>query len=80
MTLYSRVMRPWKDLATPRRVDLRKTCAALHTRSIELADEEELNQLFGDCELGVIPPFGSQYGTSSPPGGNTSVVTSSTGA
>ena len=22
MTFYSRVMRPWKDLATPRRVDL----------------------------------------------------------
>jgi Ala-tRNA(Pro) deacylase len=49
-------------LQAPRQVDVDKTCEALHSRSVELADEEELPQLFGDCELGAIPPFGSQYG------------------
>ena len=28
----------------------------------ELATEKELKQFFSDCEIGAIPPFGSQYG------------------
>ncbi len=29
---------------------------------LELATEDELADLFPDCEVGVIPPFGSLYG------------------
>lgn len=34
----------------------------LHSSSVELATEEELTQVFPDCERGVAPPFGAQYG------------------
>jgi Ala-tRNA(Pro) deacylase len=34
----------------------------LHCSSVELATEEELTRVFPDCERGVAPPFGSQYG------------------
>ena len=30
--------------------------------TLELAHEDELGDLFPDCELGAIPPFGSLYG------------------
>lgn len=31
-------------------------------QAIRMATEEELKQLFPDCELGAMPPFGSLYG------------------
>jgi len=31
-------------------------------RSVELASEGELRELFEDCELGAIPPVGAAYG------------------
>ena len=31
-------------------------------RSLELASEPELEQLFADCELGAVPPVGAAYG------------------
>lgn len=31
-------------------------------RELELASEEEIGQLFKDCEIGAIPPIGSAYG------------------
>lgn len=31
-------------------------------RNLGLATESELAALFGDCELGALPPFGSIYG------------------
>ena len=34
----------------------------LHARSVKLATEEELERVFPDCERGVAPPFGTQYG------------------
>ena len=34
----------------------------LHASSIQLATEEELATVFPDCERGVAPPFGAQYG------------------
>lgn len=34
----------------------------LHAGSVELATEEELSQVFPDCERGAAPPFGTQYG------------------
>jgi Ala-tRNA(Pro) deacylase len=30
-------------------------------RQIELADEKEMAQIFGDCALGAEPPFGNLY-------------------
>lgn len=35
---------------------------ALDAATIELAAERELQRVFRDCESGVVPPFGSQYG------------------
>ena len=34
----------------------------LHADSVELASEDELSRVFPDCEFGVAPPFGTQYG------------------
>jgi Ala-tRNA(Pro) deacylase len=31
-------------------------------QGIRMATEQELKQLFPDCELGAMPPFGNQYG------------------
>jgi Ala-tRNA(Pro) deacylase len=31
-------------------------------RRVELATELEFGRLFTDCEIGAVPPFGSQYG------------------
>ncbi|MCJ7730323.1 MAG: hypothetical protein MUO27_10670, partial [Sedimentisphaerales bacterium] len=30
-------------------------------KSVELAEEEEIGKLCGDCELGAEPPFGNLY-------------------
>jgi len=35
---------------------------ALGTKKVELATEREFKQLFPDCELGAMPPFGNLYG------------------
>jgi Ala-tRNA(Pro) deacylase len=34
----------------------------LNATSITFATEEELSRVFPDCERGVAPPFGTQYG------------------
>ena len=31
-------------------------------KDVSLADEKDLNDLFPDCELGAMPPFGNLYG------------------
>ena len=33
----------------------------LGAKSVELAEENELGKMFGDCELGAQPPFGNLY-------------------
>jgi Ala-tRNA(Pro) deacylase len=33
----------------------------LRARFLELASEEEFQQTFPDCQIGALPPFGSQY-------------------
>ena len=48
-------------LPASHRVDLKKLEQELH-RKLELADEEELSDLFPDCELGALPPLGRAYG------------------
>ena len=35
---------------------------ALGAEQVEIADEDDLQRVFPDCEVGVVPPFGSQYG------------------
>jgi Ala-tRNA(Pro) deacylase len=43
------------------RVDTEEAGAALGARVARLATEEELAQLFPDCEVGTMPPFGNLY-------------------
>jgi Ala-tRNA(Pro) deacylase len=46
----------------PSQVDLARLLELAGGHSIRLADEEELNRLFPDCEIGAMPPFGPLYG------------------
>jgi len=48
-------------LPASHRVDLAKLHELLHRR-LELASEQELGELFSDCEIGAVPPLGSAYG------------------
>jgi Ala-tRNA(Pro) deacylase len=42
-------------------VDLDRLRVVAGASAIRLADEEELEWLFPDCELGAMPPFGPMY-------------------
>ena len=44
------------------RVNIDMLGSAIGARRIRLATESELSQLFPDCEVGVMPPFGSLFG------------------
>ncbi|MGD1278316.1 MAG: YbaK/EbsC family protein [Tepidisphaeraceae bacterium] len=44
------------------RIDLDKVRQLLHANSVALADEQKLQELFPDCELGAEPPIGCIYG------------------
>ncbi|HEV8354236.1 MAG TPA: YbaK/EbsC family protein [bacterium] len=48
-------------LPAPFRVDIAKLTAALGAREATLATEDEFADLFPDCELGAMPPFGNLY-------------------
>jgi Ala-tRNA(Pro) deacylase len=48
-------------LPASRYVDLAKA-GGLVGKDLTMATEEEMKELFGDCEIGAEPPFGSQYG------------------
>ena len=43
-------------------VDFEKAAQVLGDGNVQLATEFEISQLFSDCELGAIPPFGAEYG------------------
>ncbi len=43
-------------------VDFDLARRVLQTDSVELASEKALAERFPDCEVGAVPPFGSQYG------------------
>jgi Ala-tRNA(Pro) deacylase len=43
-------------------VDFQELRPALGLSQVRLATEDELNNLFPDCELGAMPPFGGPYG------------------
>jgi len=42
-------------------VDLQELRLALGVQRLRLATEKELAELFPDCELGAMPPFGNLY-------------------
>jgi Ala-tRNA(Pro) deacylase len=48
-------------LAACRKVDLRKLKGELRAEAVELAQEEQIGNIFADCELGAEPPFGNLY-------------------
>lgn len=43
-------------------VDFDKVTRALGCGDVDLADEREIAARCQDCEVGALPPFGSQYG------------------
>ena len=43
------------------KVDLEALKSQLGAKSVELAEEKDLNKLFPDCDLGAEAPFGSLY-------------------
>ncbi|CAI4033940.1 YbaK/EbsC family protein [Nitrospira tepida] len=43
-------------------VDLHRLRDVFRTHHVRLATEEEFKDLFPDCELGAMPPFGNLYG------------------
>jgi Ala-tRNA(Pro) deacylase len=45
-----------------RRLQFSRLAGALGASQVLLADEEELETLFPDCEIGAMPPFGNLYG------------------
>lgn len=49
-------------LPAPTRLDLDRVAAALDDPQVELATEEEMADLFPDCELGAEPPVGAMFG------------------
>ena len=49
-------------LPAPYQVDLEKAGAALAVDEARLAEEEEFEDTFSDCEVGAMPPFGNLYG------------------
>lgn len=44
------------------RADLTRLSRALGGRGVELASEAEFKDVFSDCEVGAMPPFGHLYG------------------
>jgi Ala-tRNA(Pro) deacylase len=49
-------------LPATKRIDFTKASAVLGGSKLELATELEVADHCPDCECGVLPPFGSQYG------------------
>ncbi len=48
-------------LPAPYHVNLKKACAAIGKRNLEIAKEREFAGLFPNCELGAMPPFGNLF-------------------
>ena len=43
------------------KIDMGALKKQLGAKKIELAEEKEMGEIFGDCELGAEPPFGNLY-------------------
>lgn len=48
-------------LPSTHKVDFRQIKRALKADEVKLATEEEFKNLFPDCEIGAMPPFGNLY-------------------
>jgi len=48
-------------LPASRRVNLRHLKEAIGADEVTLSSETEFNELFPDCEVGAMPPFGNLY-------------------
>ncbi|HUW18431.1 MAG TPA: YbaK/EbsC family protein [Sedimentisphaerales bacterium] len=48
-------------LSANHKIDLAALKKQMKAKSVQLAKEEEMGEIFGDCELGAEPPFGSLY-------------------
>ena len=48
-------------LPAPLRVNLKTLAQGAGARKCQIASESEFQQLFTDCELGAMPPFGTLY-------------------
>jgi Ala-tRNA(Pro) deacylase len=48
-------------LPAPLRVNFKQLAQVAGVKKVSLASEEEFQQLFPDCELGAMPPFGNLY-------------------
>ena len=48
-------------LPAPYHVNPEKAAGALGAREVRLADEERFEDVFPDCEVGAMPPFGNLY-------------------
>jgi Ala-tRNA(Pro) deacylase len=49
-------------IAASKLVDFQEVRIAMGLRQARMATETELKELFPDCELGAMPPFGPLYG------------------
>lgn len=49
-------------LPASRRINFNRLKQATGAKRIELASEQEFEELFPDCQLGAMPPFGNLYG------------------
>lgn len=49
-------------LPATRRLDLARLQEATAAREVTLATEREFKDLFPDCDVGAMPPFGNLYG------------------
>ncbi|MFQ5861763.1 MAG: aminoacyl-tRNA deacylase [Candidatus Brocadiales bacterium] len=50
-------------LSADRKVNVEKVRALLHDPEARLATEGEFKNLFPDCDVGAMPPFGNLYNT-----------------
>jgi Ala-tRNA(Pro) deacylase len=48
-------------LSANHKIDLKALKKQMSAKSVELANEDQIGKLFGDCELGAEPPFGNLY-------------------
>lgn len=49
-------------LPAPYQVDLHLLKKFIGAHEVDLADEDEFADIFPDCEIGAMPPFGNLYG------------------
>jgi len=49
-------------MPAPHHIDFDRFKEATGIKSVELATEKEFKNLFPDCEVGAMPPFGNLYG------------------